>query len=247
MMVWYGRFRGPTRFGCPGVALNVDAAVLQRDPGARHHYARPEAVVVGLDHRHHHPVGVGRGQIHRAALRRPACRNRCGPRRVYHRRPPPEVVGVQQLFRPHRHVIDVGDVGQRVGECELDRLDLQVHAVCRIHWERGHVEVLQNAKRDQRDDPLTVRWDLVQRVAAVVDADRIDPVRAVRGQVGGHHRATVRCRMCLHRRRQLAPIERLPAGRRDRLQCRRVLGKPEPLPRRRRPPTGKKRFGESGL
>ena len=22
MMVWYGRFRGPTRFGCPGFALN---------------------------------------------------------------------------------------------------------------------------------------------------------------------------------------------------------------------------------
>ena len=237
----------PNQVRVPRRRAELGSAVLQRDPGARHHYARAEAVVVGLDHRHHHPVGVGRGQIHRSALRRSACRNRCGPRRVYQRRPLPEVVGVQQLFRPHRHVIDVGHVGQRVGECKLDRLDLQMHAVCRIHWERGHVEVLQNAKSDQRDDPLTVRWDLVQRVAAVVDADRIDPVRAVSGQVGGHHRATVRRRMCLHRRRQLTPIERLPTRRRDRLQRRRMLGKPEPLPRGRRPPTRKKRFGESGL
>ena len=45
------------------------------------------------------------------------------------------------------------------------------------HWSAAECQ------RDQRHDPLTVRWHLVQHVAAVVDTDRIDPVRAESGQV----------------------------------------------------------------
>ena len=86
------------------------------------------------------------------------------------------------------HVVDVGHVAPGVGEGELLRLDLQVHAVGAVDRQRAQLEVLEHAERHQRDDALAVGRDLVQRVAAVIHGQGVDPVRLVRRHVGGAHR-----------------------------------------------------------
>ncbi len=80
----------------------------------------------------------------------------------------------------------------------------------------------EDAQRDQRDDALTVRRDLVKRVSPAVGADRADPVDVVFGEVGGEHGAAVRHRMRLHCHGELAPVERFAVGCRDLLQRRRA-------------------------
>ena len=62
---------------------------------------------------------------------------------------------------------------------------------------RTQVEVLEHAERHQRDDALAVRRDLVQRVAAVIHLERLQPVGLVRGEIGDLQRAAVRTRMRL--------------------------------------------------
>ena len=43
------------------------------------------------------------------------------------------------------------------------------------------------AERHERGDALAVRRDLVHRLAAEADVDRLDPGAAVLAQVGGRH------------------------------------------------------------
>src|SRR5712671_4592966 len=63
MMVWNGRFFGPT-----GSGHEAGRAVLESDARARHDDARTKAGVVRLDQRHHHARGVGGTEIDRAAI-----------------------------------------------------------------------------------------------------------------------------------------------------------------------------------
>jgi hypothetical protein len=51
------------------------------------------------------------------------------------------------------------------------------------------IVALEHVQHFQRDEPLGVRWQLVDLVAAVGGADRIDPVGAVRREVGGDQEA----------------------------------------------------------
>ena len=95
-----------------------------------------------------------------------------------------EVGAIEHLRRRHRHRRRLGHVAVGVGEAELHRFDQQVlrgHAVDR---QVAKVELLGDAERDQRRDALPVGRDLVQSVAAVVDADRLDPLRLEAREVG---------------------------------------------------------------
>ncbi len=154
---------------------------------------------------------------------------------------------MQELFRLERHVVDVRDIGERVGEGELHRLDLQVHALDRVDRHRRDVEILEDAERDQRDDALAVGRDLVQRVAAIVLLERPDPVVLVRREVRGAHRRAVLLRERLDFLGELAAIERFAARRGDLLERRRVLGQLEHLAHRRRLAAGQERLGEAGM
>ena len=51
MMVWNGRLRGASAFGCCGVQLEQPAAILQREPVFIHHHARTEMLVEALNQR----------------------------------------------------------------------------------------------------------------------------------------------------------------------------------------------------
>ena len=64
-------------------------------------------------------------------------------------------------------MVDVGDIGLRVGESELQRFDLQMHTVGGIDWQRGHVELLEDPESDQGHDALAVGRYLVDGVSAV--------------------------------------------------------------------------------
>ncbi len=144
-------------------------------------------------------------------------------------------------------MIDVADVGLRVGERQLHRLDLQVHAVGGIGRPRGHLEVFQDPQGDECHDPLAVGRYLVHRVPAVGRRDRAHPVGAVRGEVVGAHRPAVGQRVCLQFRGHVPAVERLPVGRGDPLERGRVIGKPEELTGFGRAPPGQERLGEPRL
>ena len=246
MMVWYGRLLGPTWFGCPWCHSEIRAAVLQRDAGARHHHAGAEAHVVGLDHRHHDARGVGGGEIHRSAARCPG-RRRLGAVPIDQRRALAQVLLVEQVLRAHRHVVDVGHIGLRVGEGELHRFDLQMHAVGGIDWERGHVEVFEDPEGDQRDDALPVGRYLVHGVPAVGAGDRADPVGMVCGEVAGPHGPAVGRRVGFEFRRQFAAVERLAVGCGDHLERGGVVGQCDQFAGLRRPAAGHECLGESWL
>ena len=89
----------------------------------------------------------------------------------------------------------VGHVGVDVGEGQLHGLDHQVLRFRMIDGARGQVEMLQDAKRDQRRDALPVRRNLVQRVAAIGLADGRNPFRRVVPQVRQGQRGLVRLRV----------------------------------------------------
>ena len=69
----------------------------------------------------------------------------------------------------------------------------------------------------------------MQRVAAVVDCERRDPVRAVSCQVRGAHRTAVLFGVRLDFFGQRSPVERLAPGSRNLLESLRMLGKTKAL------------------
>ena len=190
MMVWNGRFFGPTSLGWPLVVTKPAGAVLQRNAGARHDDARAEAGVVRLDQRHHHAGLVGGAEIDRAAVLGHAGAEVLGLLRIDQLGAALEVALVEHLLRRHLHEARVGDVAIDVGEGELHRLDAQMRHLGAVGIVAGDVEVLEDAERHAGGDALTRRRDLVQRRAAIGEADRIDPVGACarRGRCGAARR-----------------------------------------------------------
>ena len=137
-----------------------------------------------LDEGDHHPGGVGRGEVHGAAFRRVAVAEILRALLIDELRPRLQVFLVEQRLGTHVHVVDVGHVAPGVGEGELHRFDLQVHAVGPVHRVRAQVEVGEDAERDQRHDALAVGRDLVQGVAAIIHIEGLNPLWPVRRHVG---------------------------------------------------------------
>jgi len=85
----------------------------------------------------------------------------------------------RELYRPDRHVIDVRDVGPSASdERELQRPICRCTHVRRIHWERGHVDVLEmpsatNARCPDRSAGAR------ESCSPGVCGDRVDQVGAV--------------------------------------------------------------------
>ena len=177
---------GMTRFQVEAVA-----AVLQADAGAGHHDAGAEAGVVGLDVRHHHARLIGCRQVDRAACGRMAERRVLRLFHIDQLRTFFQVRLVEHFGGRDAHGCRIGNIFIDIGEGEFHRFDLQVHAVRGIHRQLGDIEVLENAQRDQRRDALAVGRNFMQRVAAVIDADRFHPVVFVIGQIVHRHRAAI--------------------------------------------------------
>jgi hypothetical protein len=204
-----------------GLERKAGAAVLQADAGARHHDARAEAHVVGLDQRDHHAARVGGGKVDGAALRRLAGAEVLRAHRVDQAGARAEVHGVEQRLGGDVHRPGIGDVAVRVGEGELHRLDLQVLAGGRVGLERGEVEVSEDAQRHLRGDALAVRRHLVDAHAVPVEAQRRDPVDGVRGEVLARVQCAVGARVVGHRGGERPAVERVTMGVADRLERRR--------------------------
>ena len=84
----------------------------------------------------------------------------------------------------------VGGVGVVVGEGELHGFDLVVPGGGIDLRVGGGGGVGRHPQRHQRGDALTVRRNLPHLAIAVADADRIDPLGVVGGQVLVAHEAT---------------------------------------------------------
>ena len=59
----------------------------------------------------------------------------------------------------------------------------------RIHRQCRHIKILKYAKSNLSRDPLPVRRYFVQRITAIINAERFDPVIAVLGEI-------VECKRC---------------------------------------------------
>ena len=165
------------------VQAEAVAAVLQADAESGLDAARTEPHVIALDEADHHAVLVGGGEIDRAALDRVAGAEVLRAFHVDQLGPAGQIAVVQHLLGRHAHAGRLGHIFVDIGKSQLDRFDLQVLRIGAVHRQLGDVEVLQDAQRDQRRDALAVGRDLMQRVAAIVLADRLDPFGLVGGEV----------------------------------------------------------------
>jgi hypothetical protein len=122
-----------------------------------------------------------------------------------------------------------------------------VQVVDRVDRHQLEIEILEDAERDQRCDALSVRRDLVQRVAAVIEADRLHPVVLVRGEVvEAEHRAVLLCE-CRDLLGELSAVKGFPFGLRDALERFRLRGKGELLTGLGRTSSRQERIREAGL
>ena len=169
-------------------------AVLEGDARPGRDDAGAERPVDALDQRDRHPVAVDGAEVGRAAPRQDRGlrveRTVGADERATRER---GASGVEQGVRPRR----VRDVGVGVGERELHRLDLRV---------QPRLEAVVQRQREERRGALPVRRQLAHLDAAVVVAQRLDPLRAVlREVVLGEPRRRG------DRRRDLPAVERRPA------------------------------------
>ena len=218
MIVWNGRLPGASRLGCPGSSVKQCAAVLEHDSGAGRHDERAEADVEALDQRARVALLVHRTQVDRAsALEWPGRRRAC-PRGIDQLAPRGEVVVVEVALGQW----PVVDVPLRVGERQLHRLGLEVHAIERAA--ARVVEPREDAQRLQRRHALAVGRNLAHVHAAVVLAQRLDPFGVRHVEVVLHQRRDLADRV-----RHRAAIEAVGPVARDSAQRRRKLGKPDEL------------------
>ena len=180
MMVWNGRLPGATHVRArPGRALKPWPRFCSETPQPGTTHAGAEAHVVALDEADHHAALVGGGEVDRAAARRVAgaevlrplrvdqlARARRGRRRrASARASPPSPPARRRSGRRRRRRASSPRSAGAATSAPSTGSDAEV-------------EVAQDAERDQRGDALPVRRDLVQRVAAVVDARSARPTRA---------------------------------------------------------------------
>ena len=242
-----GALARPHLVGVTGFGAEAMAAVLQADAGARHHHAGAKAHVVGLDEGHHHPLGVGRRQVHRAAAPRRAVDRGAGALAVDQRGALAQVLALQQPPGRQRHVVDVGVVVMDIGQRQFHGLDLQVQAVGAVHWLAAHAQLVQHAQRHQGGDALAVGRDFVHHRIAEALRQRAHPVGLVRAQVVLGHGAAAGPRMGGHARGQRATVERLALGGDDVLQRAGMGLAAEQLARPRRPAVGQEALGKARL
>jgi len=116
-----------------------------------------------------------------------------------------------------------------------------------VHLVAGHVEVRQDAQRDQCGDALPVGRDLVQGVAPVVLRHGLDPFGLEVGQVFGGDAAAVVLGKLFNGMGDFAAIEGLPLGGSNGPQTPRGVLELEQLAHLRRTAPGQKAVRKAGL
>ena len=232
-----------------GIEDEALAAVLQRDAGLAGDDAAAEAREQRVDERDHHAVAVDDGHV-----------DGVGAGRLRHRA---EVVAPLLAIdargevvdrRVGQHVLDghvghhrIGDEGvaHRVGETA--RLRHHVVALDRQRIGAERAEAVEDAQHDQRDDALVVRRHLVEVGAAVLDRDRLDVGRLLRGEVFHRVEAAEFAQLRHHVGGDLAGVEGIAALGRDGAQRLAELGELHDLADLRRAATGQQMLAGTGV
>ena len=102
-----------------------------------------------------------------------------------------------------------------IGKGELHGFDLQVAAHGAVHRMLTDVQVLQDARGHLRGDALTIGWNLMQGVVAVVLGQGRDPLGRIGGQVGGAEHSPMGLHIRGDRLCNLTAIEGLAIAARD--------------------------------
>ena len=74
-------------------------------------------------------------------------------------------------------------MGDRIGHAELGRFDRKVLELGPVGVKAIEVAAIENAKRDQRSQPLTVRRQFMDADAPEIDRERRNPFRLVLSEV----------------------------------------------------------------
>ena len=203
--------------------------------------------IVRLDERHHHAVGIGGGEIHRA--RRRGTRHRRARRGLDRsRRRETRVARSRATSRPPFHRRRIGDVGDRRPRTRASSLRPAGEGRRRNQGRRDRVDVLQNAEGDQRGEPLTVRRHLVNDVAAIRSRRSVPPSRAdARRDRLPSSRAASPSPNVDDPLREIAAVERFAARLPDRFERARLIRKAKPVAGGRGTPSRQERLREPGL
>ena len=167
------------------------ATVLQADAKLRLHTTRAKTHVIALDKAHHHAVFISRAQVNGAALDRVTCAEVLRFFHVDEFCTRCQVSRIEHLRGSHLHTRRLGHVFVSVCKGQLHGFNLQMLRVHTIDWQTGKVKLPQNAQRNQRRNALPIGRNLVQGVATVVLANRLDPLGPVVFKIFGSDAATV--------------------------------------------------------
>ena len=187
---------------------------MKPQPVGRH--ARAEAAVVALDQRDHVAGGIRHGHVDGVALIEGLGVGGIferGPVQLDERAALRRIVLRDQPLERNLRELRIGVELRAVFEGELLGLDEDVQIVGAAETHGLEVVGLEDVEHLQRGDALRVRRQLPHVVAAVVSGHGLDPLGAVRGQIGGGEipavgahvglRCAWRCRLCRTRRARL--------------------------------------------
>ncbi len=145
-----------------------------------------------------------------------------------------QIMVAQQLFGRKLHVRFIRHVAVEIRQRQLHRLNGQMQGLHGIRVMVLNAALLQNAERNQRGDPLPVRWQLLHRTAGEVTRQQIHPVHTMIRQILSRQMGAVRFGEGGNFLRQLAPVKRLAVGFCNQLQRVRLRRVTEDLPHARR-------------
>ena len=152
---------------------------MQHDAGVAGDDPRAERGEEAVDERHRVAILVDDGEVGGVAAHADVAVRRRVDRllRIDQRAPAGGVVLRQQLLHRHLRERRVGDVPVAIGEGDLRRFDQRVvveaglASACDVRSMPSRM-----LSEEQRGQPLAVRRQLVERVAAIGRRDRLDPV-----------------------------------------------------------------------
>jgi hypothetical protein len=146
-----------------------------------------------------------------------------------------EIAVGEQRFGLDPHRGGIGDMSCRVGHSELCRLDREVLKLGPVGVKAIEIATIENAKRDQRCQPLAVRRQFMDSDAPEINRERRDPFRLVFGEVGERYCAAFARGRRRNGLRDGAAVKGAPFASGDRLQRLRMSQATEELASRGRP------------
>ena len=116
---------------------------------------------------------------------------------------------VEQLISRDPHGVEIRDMAMCQKESGLDRFDLQVNTIGRQGLIALNLQVLQDTQRDQGNDALPTRGNLMDGEVCIIQRNAVGPEAFVVCQVIGRHHPLVAGAVCCDLLRQVAAVKTL--------------------------------------